>query len=105
MLQLKFREDPGIQVVALSGLWIVFCQFGMICFFGQRLTTQSANLLDASYECNWIDQSKHFKFMLVILRIVCLKQLKMGMGRFDFSFATFYQVSQKMMVNDVIIYV
>lgn len=91
-LQLNFQEDPGVYFVAFFGLIMLFFQFGTICFFGQRLTSQSASLLVSSYECNWDVQSKRFKSMLMILRILSIRKIRVGVGQFDFSFKTFYEV-------------
>lgn len=47
--------------------------------------------MNASFECNWIDQTKNFKQMLIITRNACQKELKFNAALFDFSLECLYQ--------------
>lgn len=79
------------------GLSAAMFEIGTLCFFGQWLTSKSADLLDASYDCNWIEQSKTFKKTLIRLRIVCQREIKMAAFKFDFSHSSFYVVRERYM--------
>lgn len=69
-------------------------QFGTICYYGQRVTSQSEELLNASYNCEWYNQSKRFKSTLIVLRYVCQRDLALGVGKTRFSLGTFYEVTK-----------
>lgn len=95
MQQLNFQIDFGAElatnVVACLCVLLSIFQFGMICFFGQQVTDKSQDLMDASYDCNWMEQSKRFKKNLIFLRLSCQKEIKFSVGLFDFSRECFYK--------------
>lgn len=68
-------------------------QFGTLCYFGQRLTSKSADLMMSSYECEWYTQTRSFKKTLRVLRTVAQRELKINAGKFDFSHGCFYEVT------------
>lgn len=90
--QFDFQHHPFERTIGLLSLMGVTFQFGTICYYGQRLTSQSEELLNASYNCEWYNQSKRFKSMLIVLRYVCQRNLTLGVGKTKFSFGTFYEV-------------
>jgi hypothetical protein len=63
-----------------------------LCYFGQRLTDQSEELFWLTYECDWYNQSPIFKKKLIIMRIMCLKLLKLQTVKFTLNQETFYKV-------------
>lgn len=74
------------------GTVITLFEIGSLCLVGQWLTTKSADVLDASYECLWYNQSRSFKKTLMIFRANCQKEAKLGVIRFNFTHAYFYEV-------------
>lgn len=94
MLQTDIRDDFLVFLLGVVAVGIGLFQFGTLCFFGQWLTSKSEDLLDASYDCKWYNQSKSFKKTLMILRIVCQREIQIGTVRMNFSNALFYQVTR-----------
>lgn len=92
-LQTNVFDEPNIFIHGAICLATILIQFGSFCFFGQRLITSSAELLDASYECKWYEQTKSFKQTLIILRYVCQRELSLGVEDFMFSHESFYRVT------------
>lgn len=93
LIQVDLKTQVFFFVMAIQCLiWSLF-QFGTLCYFGQRVTSKSADLVNASYECNWIDQSTSFKKSLKIFRTVCLKEKKFIVGKFNFSHEGFSEVN------------
>lgn len=76
----------------LFGVGVTLFQFGTLCYFGQRLTSMSENLMLASYDCKWYDQTKSFKKTLRTLRTVSQRELIIAAGKFDFSHKSFNDV-------------
>ncbi|KAF7378688.1 hypothetical protein HZH66_015475 [Vespula vulgaris] len=52
------------------------------CVIGDQLTQQSENVLNAYYECNWLDMSNNTKKLLVICMIRSQTCLQLTGGRF-----------------------
>lgn len=71
---------------------LVVAQFGILCWFGQRIKSLSNDLMDASYDCQWYTQSKSFKKSLMILRAACLQPIEFCVLNKSFSNETFYEV-------------
>lgn len=97
-------EHPEAYVFGFLGLGISLFQIASLCLIGQWLTTKSADLLDASYECAWYNQSNSFKKTLMTLRMVCQRDVTFGAVRFDFSNASFYRVLRFNEITHFLIY-
>lgn len=76
-------------------------QIGSLCFVGQWLEDKFDDILDASYECNWFEQSKSFKSSLMILRTVVLRKFGVKTVNFKFTREAFYQVSFPEAIKDI----
>lgn len=74
------------------GILLALFQIGTLCSIGQWLTTKSADLLDASFDCQWFNQSTSFKKSLIILRFVCQRETKIRAANLNFSHESLYQV-------------
>ena len=81
-----------VILAAILALFVT-SQFGVLCYFGQRLSSNSEGLINASYDCNWTKQSRKFRTDLLIFRRMCLKEVKIGVLTVDFSYKGFYDVS------------
>lgn len=75
----------------ITGL-AVLGQFGILCLFGQRVRSLSDDLMAASYECQWYNQSKSFKKSLIILRSACAVPIEFGVLNTRFTHGSFYEV-------------
>jgi hypothetical protein len=48
---------------------------GILSYFGERLKTASDKFYEATYFCNWLEQSLRFRKMLIIIRQNALQPL------------------------------
>lgn len=71
---------------------VVMFQLATLCYFGQKVQTSCEDLLDATYECDWISQPNSFKKSLIIIRFVCLRNMTIGVGEFYFTHETYWKV-------------
>lgn len=85
LVLLDGRMDFAKQFFAIGLLILTLFQFGLLCFVGQRVISASSDLLDATYECAWFSQSLRIKKMLVIVRIVCHREISFGFLSLSFS--------------------
>ncbi|KAJ4433946.1 hypothetical protein ANN_16265 [Periplaneta americana] len=80
-LSLEMDLD-GLKIVRVAlHLMCVIFQLWLFCWFGTNLTTQSADLFSAAYECSWYMQTPCFKHLLrlVILRAEKPVEITAGM--------------------------
>ncbi|KAM8721705.1 hypothetical protein ACLKA7_007557 [Drosophila subpalustris] len=59
-------NDLSTMMLSLVFFMAVTLEVFLICYFGDRMRTQSEALLDAFYACNWMDQMPQFKRNLII---------------------------------------
>lgn len=71
---------------------IALFQVGSLCLIGEWLNSKSDDLLNATYDCKWYEQSKTFKKDLVTIRTVCIRETRIGVVKFGFSNESFYNV-------------
>lgn len=95
----NMHEKLWSTLFGYIGIVITLFEIGSLCLVGQWLTTKSADILDASYECLWYNQSQSFKKTLLIMRFICQKEAKLGVIRFNFTHAYFYEVKRSDFFN------
>jgi 7tm Odorant receptor len=71
---------------------MVIVQLWTLCYFGERLTTASVEIMNASFENNWMDQPPSFKRSLLIIRQMAQKELKITAGGITLNRENFYKV-------------
>ncbi|KAH8386562.1 hypothetical protein KR093_001207, partial [Drosophila rubida] len=59
-------QDLSAMVLSLVFFAAVTLEVFIICYFGDRMRSQSEALLNAFYACNWMDQHARFKRNLII---------------------------------------
>ncbi|XP_062139635.1 odorant receptor 2a [Drosophila sulfurigaster albostrigata] len=59
-------HDLSAMILSLVFFSAVTLEVFIICYFGDRMRTQSEALLNAFYACNWMDQNTRFKRNLII---------------------------------------
>lgn len=62
-------NDLSTMILSLVFFVAVTLEIFIICYFGDRMFTQSETLFDAFYACNWMDQLPQFKRNLIITLI------------------------------------
>lgn len=92
-LQENVQEESMAYIYVFVGLVIALFQIGTLCMIGQWLTSKSDDVLDASYQCHWYNQSKRFKNTLIVLRTECQREMNIGVLEFRFNRAFFYEVN------------
>lgn len=78
--------------LGVLGVSLALIRFGSICFVAEWLKGKADDLLDASYDCDWLSQSKSFRKSLLIMRYFCLRETKIKVAKFNFSRKLFYEV-------------
>ncbi|KAH8292856.1 hypothetical protein KR044_001175, partial [Drosophila immigrans] len=58
-------KDLSAMILSLVFFSAVTLEVFIICYFGDRMRSQSEELLNAFYACNWTDQSRRFKRNLI----------------------------------------
>ncbi|XP_017869519.1 PREDICTED: odorant receptor 2a [Drosophila arizonae] len=64
---LYVTDSHDLSAMMLSSVFFlaVTLEVFIICYFGDRMRSQSEQLCDAFYACNWLDQSPQFRRLLV----------------------------------------
>ena len=88
------KKDFGKIVIVLLVLCNTLFQFGSLCFIGQRVTSASEDLMEATYECNWYKRDRKFKQMLLIIREMCKRKIEFGVLSLSFSHVNFKEVTK-----------
>lgn len=70
-------------------------QIFVFCNFGQRLATQSADLLFITYDCLWFEQSASFRKKLMIMRTICAGPSYFKTVNFPLQLGSFSMVNLK----------
>lgn len=96
--QVAPHPKPIDYIFPAFAMFICFNQIWLLCLFGQRLTSQFDELLELSYDCLWYEQSTSFKKKLLLMRTVCIKQMKLKTIVFPLSFESFYKVNHSISV-------
>jgi hypothetical protein len=79
-------------IIAIIALIMAVVQLWMLCYFGQRVTDASDEIMNASFENNWMDETKCFKSSMLIIRTVCQKEIKVTAGGIHLCYESFYKV-------------
>jgi hypothetical protein len=89
--------DVASKNYVFEVLLIVMASFmiGVLCYLGQRLTHQSDKLFFATYECDWINQSRSFKQKLIVMRTISQQPLQLKTVKFKLNRQSFYEVILK----------
>lgn len=75
--------------------WIVVCQIGMYCYWGDEATLQAANVAEAVAEVDWPGAPLHVSKALVVVIARSQKPLYVTAGKFvPLSMNTFMSVSR-----------
>lgn len=88
---MKFQLNYLMIVVV--GAFMVM-HLGLMCYFGQQVSSAADEITFASYECIWYSQPPSFTSSLKNLMSMSLKDVKIRVGTFDLSHATFCSVRQ-----------
>ena len=89
-----YKDFGRILTAFMMAYWPLF-QFGVLCFIGQRVTSASEDLMDATYDCEWHKRDLKFKKMLLIVREVCKQKVEFGVLSMAFSHENFKNVSSE----------
>jgi 7tm Odorant receptor len=77
---------------------LVIVQLWTLCYFGERLPSASEEIMNASFENNWMDQPPSFKRSLLIIRQMAQKELKITAGEITLNRENFYKVRTLILV-------
>ncbi|XP_034480920.1 odorant receptor 2a [Drosophila innubila] len=88
-------NDLSTMILSLVFFIAVTLEVFIICYFGDRMRTQSEALLDAFYACNWMDQMPQFKRNLIITLMRTQRpSLICAGGYISVTLETFVQVNR-----------
>lgn len=94
--QVKTMDQLIDQAHLIICVFMLALQIFIPCFYSNRLTSNSHQLLESLYTCNWPEQSAKFKTSLIIFmqRAHLPFRFSTYKGVFEIKLATFVSVSE-----------
>nr|AKC58554.1 odorant receptor 19 [Anomala corpulenta] len=78
----------GVELLSEEGIsYIMYCavmhaQLGIPFWYGNEIISKSNELTISAYQCNWIEENKHFKSNLLIFLMSTIKPIEVSGGYF-----------------------
>jgi hypothetical protein len=90
--QKNVKTELTHTFITVIAIVLAMVQLGTLCYFGQRLTSASEEIIKASFENNWMDQPSSFKKSLLIIRRMAQQELKITTGGIHLNRENFCKV-------------
>lgn len=86
-------DNPGHYLMVLIYVFAMMFQIYLPCYVGTIVTYKSKQVFGTLFMCNWIEQSRHFKLLLLVFSERAKQSVEpLAGGLFPLKMSMFFSV-------------